>query len=111
MKIEAYAFASRHGCSFDQRGGSTACPAISRAAPYPSPSIISFAPRQDLYFRGLIKDSGSIGKFSHRREPARIDNQLLSVLTATRFILLQSLTSMRGRSLSRCLTRAAASCL
>ncbi len=29
----------------------------------------------DLYFRGLLKDSGGIGKFLHRREPARIDNQ------------------------------------
>ena len=29
----------------------------------------------DMYFAGLIKDSGGIGKFSHRREPARIDNQ------------------------------------
>jgi hypothetical protein len=29
----------------------------------------------DLYFGGLLKDSGSIGKFLHRREPARIDNQ------------------------------------
>jgi hypothetical protein len=30
----------------------------------------------DLYFGGLIKDSGgALGKFNHRREPARIDNQ------------------------------------
>jgi hypothetical protein len=29
----------------------------------------------DLYFGGLLKDSGGIGKFLHRREPARIDNQ------------------------------------
>jgi hypothetical protein len=30
----------------------------------------------DLYFGGILKDSGSaIGKFNHRREPARIDNQ------------------------------------
>jgi len=29
----------------------------------------------DLYFGGLQKDSGGIGKFLHRREPARIDNQ------------------------------------
>jgi len=29
----------------------------------------------DLYFSGLIKDSGGIGKFSHRREPANIDHQ------------------------------------
>ena len=31
--------------------------------------------KSDMYFAGLIKDSGAIGKFSHRREPARIDNQ------------------------------------
>jgi hypothetical protein len=29
----------------------------------------------DVYYGGLIKDGGGIGKFSHRREPARIDNQ------------------------------------
>ena len=30
----------------------------------------------DLYFAGMLKDSGgAIGKFAHRREPARIDNQ------------------------------------
>lgn len=29
----------------------------------------------DLYFSGLLKDGGGIGKFSHRREPARLDNQ------------------------------------
>jgi hypothetical protein len=29
----------------------------------------------DLYFGGIIKDSGGIGKLLHRREPARIDNQ------------------------------------
>jgi len=29
----------------------------------------------DLYFGGLLKDSGAIGKFLHRREPARIENQ------------------------------------
>ncbi|WP_035603683.1 DUF1254 domain-containing protein [Haloferula sp. BvORR071] len=29
----------------------------------------------DLYMAGLIKDSGGIGKFSHRREPANIDKQ------------------------------------
>jgi len=29
----------------------------------------------DLYFRGILKDSGAIGTFQHRREPARIDNQ------------------------------------
>ena len=29
----------------------------------------------DLYFGGILKDSGAIGRFNHRREPARIDNQ------------------------------------
>jgi len=29
----------------------------------------------DLYFGGILKDSGAIGKFLHRREPARIENQ------------------------------------
>jgi hypothetical protein len=29
----------------------------------------------DLYFAGILKDSGAIEKFLHRREPARIDNQ------------------------------------
>jgi hypothetical protein len=29
----------------------------------------------DLYFAGLLTDSGGIGKFLHRREPARLDNQ------------------------------------
>ncbi len=29
----------------------------------------------DLYIRGLLRDSGAIGKFVHRREPALIDNQ------------------------------------
>ena len=29
----------------------------------------------DLYFAGILKDSGAAGKFLHRREPARIDNQ------------------------------------
>lgn len=29
----------------------------------------------DLYFGGIIRDSGGIGKINHRREPARIDNQ------------------------------------
>src|SRR6202000_2236712 len=29
----------------------------------------------DMYFAGLLKDSDGIGKFAHRREPARIENQ------------------------------------
>src|SRR6476646_11909105 len=43
----------------------------------PAPvTIDNFARAEsDLYFGGLLKDSGGLGKFSHRREPARIDNQ------------------------------------
>lgn len=29
----------------------------------------------DLYFSRIVKDSGGTGKFLHRREPARIDDQ------------------------------------
>jgi hypothetical protein len=29
----------------------------------------------DLYFGGILKDSGAIGKFNHRREPASLDHQ------------------------------------
>jgi hypothetical protein len=29
----------------------------------------------DKYFGGILKDSGGIGKFLHRREPAPIDSQ------------------------------------
>lgn len=29
----------------------------------------------DLYFSGIVKESGALGRFSHRREPATIDNQ------------------------------------
>ena len=43
----------------------------------PAPvTIDNFARAEsDLYFGGLLKDSGGLGKFSHRREPAKIDNQ------------------------------------
>ncbi len=43
----------------------------------PVPVTVDTLPRaeSDLYFGGLLKDSGAIGKFLHRREPARIDNQ------------------------------------
>lgn len=52
-------------------------PAASAKSGEPIPvTIDNFARAEsDLYFGGLIKDSGGIGKFSHRREPARIDNQ------------------------------------
>ncbi|KJC38861.1 carboxylesterase [Bradyrhizobium sp. LTSP857] len=55
--------------------------ANSALAQSPSASIIPVTvdnfsrAESDLYFRGLLKDSGGIGKFLHRREPARIDNQ------------------------------------
>jgi hypothetical protein len=29
----------------------------------------------DVYMGGLVKDSGGVGKFNHRREPASLDNQ------------------------------------
>jgi hypothetical protein len=29
----------------------------------------------DLYLSGILKDSGTVGKFNHNREPAQIDNQ------------------------------------
>src|SRR5262245_38984481 len=52
----------------------------------PSPSVVGntvpvtvdnfIRAESDLYFGGLLKDSGgAIGKFNHRREPASIDNQ------------------------------------
>ena len=43
----------------------------------PVPVTIDNFPRaeSDLYIAGLIKDSGGIGKFNHRREPANIDKQ------------------------------------
>jgi hypothetical protein len=45
------------------------------AGPVPV-TIDNFARAEsDLYFGGLLKDSGAIGKFLHRREPARIENQ------------------------------------
>jgi hypothetical protein len=44
----------------------------------------------DLYFAGLQKDSGGIGKFVHRREPARIDNQ--TVIRLNRDTLYSSAT-------------------
>ena len=31
------------------------------------------------YFGGMLKDSGGIGKFLHRREPASIDNQTVVI--------------------------------
>jgi hypothetical protein len=31
----------------------------------------------DLYFAGILKDSGAIGKLNHRREPASLDNQVV----------------------------------
>ena len=41
-----------------------------------SVTIDNFARAEsDLYFAGVLKDSGAIGKFLHRREPAQIDKQ------------------------------------
>ncbi len=56
--------------------GTCAVHAQSRAADTIPVTIDNFTRAEsDMYFAGLIKDSGGIGKFSHRREPARIDNQ------------------------------------
>ena len=55
--------------------------ALAEDQPKPSvaaePVTVDNFPRaeSDMYFGGLIKESGGIGKLSHRREPARIDNQ------------------------------------
>ena len=57
------------------------CPAVgysaaARAAEAIPVTVDNFVRAEsDLYLRGIIKDSGAIGKFNHRREPARIDNQ------------------------------------
>jgi hypothetical protein len=41
-----------------------------------SVTIDNFARAEsDLYFAGVLKDSGAIGKFLHRHEPAQIDKQ------------------------------------
>ncbi len=59
----------------------TAVALAQTAPPMPTSSSVpvttdNFARAEsDLYFAGLLKDSGGIGKFLHRREPARIDNQ------------------------------------
>jgi hypothetical protein len=72
LKLTAGAFAAMlmtSGVAHAQ----TAAPAAGNAVPV---TVDNF-PRaeSDLYFAGILKDSGSIGKFLHRREPARIDNQ------------------------------------
>jgi hypothetical protein len=51
-----------------------------QAQPAPKPAIPVtvdnfIRAESDLYFGGIIKDSGGIGKLNHCREPARIDNQ------------------------------------
>ena len=43
--------------------------------PSPSPSTTSSVPSLTCIFAASVKDSGAIGKFLHRREPAPIDNQ------------------------------------
>lgn len=50
---------------------------LTRAADPVAVTVDNFARAEsDLYFGGIIKDSGGkIGQFNHRREPAPIDNQ------------------------------------
>jgi hypothetical protein len=48
-------------------------PAEARAVPVTADNFARA--ESDRYFAGLLKDSGGIGKFSHRREPAQLDNQ------------------------------------
>jgi hypothetical protein len=48
-------------------------PAAGNAIPVTTDNFIRA--ESDLYFGGIQKDSGGIGKFLHRREPARIENQ------------------------------------
>src|ERR1700729_1038625 len=61
--------------------GSIGLAAASAQAPSPAGGTLPVTvdnfirAESDLYFAGLLKDSGGIGKFLHRREPARIDNQ------------------------------------
>src|ERR1700733_1078274 len=61
--------------------GSIGLAAASAQAPSPAGGTLPVTvdnfirAESDLYFAGLLKDSGGIGKFVHRREPARIDNQ------------------------------------
>lgn len=51
-------------------------PSLSRAAqPVPVTVDNFIRAESDLYFSAALKDSGSLGKFHHRREPASIDNQ------------------------------------
>ena len=52
---------------------SPASPQASEAVPVTVDNFIRA--ESDLYFGGILKDAGAIGKFLHRREPARIDNQ------------------------------------
>lgn len=49
---------------------------IARAADVESVTVDNFIRAEsDLYFSNILKESGGTGKFSHRREPAAIDQQ------------------------------------
>jgi hypothetical protein len=57
-------------------GASLALAAFTHAADSIPVTVDNFTRAEsDLYFAGLLKDSGAVGKFVHRREPANIDKQ------------------------------------
>jgi hypothetical protein len=64
----------------------------------------------DLYFGGILKDSGAIGKFFHRREPARIDSQTVIRLNRNTLYSSALFDLDAGRSRSHFLTQAVVSC-
>jgi hypothetical protein len=63
----------------------------------------------DLYFGNLVKE-GSIGKFTHRREPAPIDNQTVIRLNRDTLYSSAVFDLDAGRSRSPCRMPANASC-
>jgi len=85
-------------------------PQSRRATPSPVTVDNFIRAESDLYFGGILKDSGAIGKFLHRREPARIENQTVIASTATRSIRRPFSISTPDRSRSRCPTPARGSC-
>ena len=65
----------------------------------------------DLYFAGMLKDSGgAIGRFNHRREPARIDNQTVIRLNRDTLYSSAVFDLDAGPVTSRCRTPASALC-
>jgi hypothetical protein len=73
MKLEALFFAA---AAFASTGVAQAQPAPQSAGNAIPVTVDNFIRAEsDLYFGGILKDSGAIGMFLHRREPARVDNQ------------------------------------